>query len=1068
MFNQHICDTPAYAKSSAKVIQCKLLALKISTPYCFQILLGLFLLLFMLVGNAIGSGNSGGTKKTYRQTNEVNAIFTGIITDEQNNPLPKVSVTVKGTSRGTATNDAGKFSIDAKAGDILVFSIVGYVAQELKLGADTDIRLTLVQAANEMEQVVVVGFGTQKKSRLIGSVAQVGAAQVNNRAVPQLSQALTGQLPGVAVIQRSGQPGASGGNIQVRGVGSFGASAAALILVDGIPTSSLDNIDPNDVENISVLKDASSAAIYGARAANGVILVTTKTGKTNGKLKINYNGYIGSQKPTAYPEQVASWEFAGLLNEAQPGTYSAVDIQKFKDGSDKDNFPDINYVDKVYKKSSMQTGHNISLSSSTPVTQYQLSMGYMYQNGIVIKNNFNRYNIRLNMTNNLSKKLKLTTRLSGIQTIDEQPAPPATLDFNDMLTLIAQVVRYPSIYPDKLSNGDWGLGNASKGTPVSFINSESLYKNKGLDLLLNSRLDWEIIDHLNLSVVGGYTHNNNNWQRFLANQRLNGTVTLSPGTLNQQNNSNYYKTLQELLEYTRKFGDHELGVLLGHSFESFRYETSTSFRAGFVTNQLTQLAAGDVSSQTNTGSANESALDSYFGRLRYSYKDKYLLEGVLRRDGSSRFPPEKKYATFPAIAVGWRLSQEKFMQENVKWINDLKLKASYGTLGNQNIGSEYPYQSLFNTGYNYPLGAGIATGVAVTTVVDSTLHWESTRTKDVGIELTVLDKSLSLSATYFDRYTYDILVSPGSSVSAVLGFGVGTRNSGSLINRGWEFTAGYKNNIGKNFNYNINANFTMLHNEVRDLGVGNVKQPNGLVGNGSNLFINYPVNLYYGLVADGIFVDQSDITSYPTQTSGISPGAKPGDIRYKDISGPDGKPDGKVDLTYDRTVLGTTIAKYTYGASLGASYKGFDLNILLQGAAKVSGRLTGYAGYAFFQNGTIQRWQADGRWTSDNPNPNATYPRLEIITNQGTPNSQLSSFWLLNGSYLRIKSIQVGYNVPSQLLKKARIDGLRIYGGAENLVTFNKYPTGWDPEINSGGAYYPILANYTIGLNLSF
>ncbi|MGN6436342.1 MAG: SusC/RagA family TonB-linked outer membrane protein, partial [Agriterribacter sp.] len=770
---------------------------------------------------------------------------------------------------------------------------------------------------------------------------------------------------------------------------------------------------------------------------------------------------------TQYPKQVDSWEYASLLNEAEPGSFTNEEIQKYKDGSDPDKYPNVNFVDAVLKKSAMQTGHNISLANSNAGTQYQLAFGYLYQNGIIAKNDYNRYNVRLSMINKIAKGLKLSTRLYGMHAIDNQPAPPATLDFNDMLTLIGQAVRYPAFYAGKLSNGDWGLGNSGQGTPLSMLNSESFYKGKSFQLLINERADWEIVKNLTVSVIGGFTYNTLASQRFLANQRMNNTITIGPGNLTQVNTSNYYKTLQQLIEYSKKIGAHEISLLAGHSFESFRFDTLNAYRGGFVTNQLTQLKAGDASSQTNTGEATENTLDSYFGRLRYSFQDKYLLEGVIRRDGSSRFPPQDKYATFPAVALGWRLSNERFIKDNFKWIDDLKLKASYGVLGNQNIGNNYPYQSLFVSGSNYPIGTGIASGVAVRDLVDSTIHWESTRTKDIGLDLTVLNKSLSIGVTYFDRYTYDILVAPISSVSNVLGYNVGYRNSGSLSNRGWEFTASYKNSVNA-FNYYVSGNLTILKNKVLDLGVGNVNQPNGLVGNGSTLFIGYPMELYYGLVADGLFTDQNDIDSYAKQSASINPKTQPGDIRYKDISGPDGKPDGQVDLTYDRAALGSRIPKYTYGINLGGNYKGFDVSILLQGIAGVKGLLNNYAGFAFYVNGTIQRYQADGRWTKENPDRNATYPRLEVISNQGTANSRLSSFWLQNASYLRIKNIQLGYTVPAAVLKRAGIGGLRIYASAENFATFKKYPEGWDPEINSSGAYYPILANYTLGLNLNF
>lgn len=1009
----------------------------------------------------------------------INPFFTyydkviGKVTDEQGLPIPGATVKIKNGTGGTVTDIDGKFQLTIKKGDILVISYIGYAPKEITYSGQTNLNVSLSVENVSMDEVVVVGYGSQKRTNLIGSVAQLTAKDINDRPVSSLSNALTGQLPGITVIQRSGQPGSSGGNIQIRGVGSFGASPAAFILVDGIPVNSFNDIDPNDVENISVLKDASTAAIYGSRAANGVILVTTKTGKSvDVKIKIDYNGYAGTQRATAYPEFVNSWEYAALLNEAQPGSYTEEQIQKFKDGSDKDNYPNENYIDQVFKKSTLQTGHNLSFSSNTANTQYLLSAGYLYQNGIVTKNDYSRYNLRFNMVNNFTPNLKLTTRLSGAQYIDNQPAPPANLDWTDMLTNISQVIRVPAIYVNKLSNGDYGLGVVAKGTPVSYSDNESFYKDRKTDLLANVRLDWNVIKDLKLSAIAGYTQLNDNSQRFLANQRLNATVTLGPGNLTQLNGLNTYKTLQQLAEYKKSLGKHELGLLLGHSYEYNKTATLTASRSGYNSNTLTELNAGDANTQKNTGTAAEYVLDSYFSRLNYNFANKYLAEGTFRYDGSSRFPSNDKYAGFYATAVGWRISEEKFLKDKLSWLSELKLKASFGVLGNQSIllpngnPDYYPFQGRLAPDFNYPFGGALASGVAYNRLTDPTIHWESTRTKDIGIDAGFFGGKLRASATYFDRYTYDILVSPSSSVSTVLGFSVGVQNSGKLSNKGWEFTLDYSDNIG-DFSYNINTNFSIVNNKVIDLGVGNIVQPNGLVGNGSTLFIGSPLQIYYGYEAEGLFVDAADIAAYPDQKS-INPAPKPGDIRYKDISGPNGVPDGKVDATYDRKVLGSQIPKYSYGVNLGANYKNFDLSILFQGVADVKGYLNGYAGLAFYQNGNVQRWQMEDHWTPENPNPNAKYPRLEVISNQGTPNTLTSSFWMLNGNYLKVRNIQLGYKLANAALKKTGVQAIRIYATAQNPFAFTKYPQGWDPEINTSGNYYPILASYTLGLNVNF
>ena len=1011
----------------------------------------------------------------------VEQTITGTVTDgESGDALPGVNILAKGTSTGTVTDVEGKYRLtvsDEVA--TLVFSSIGYLTQEVAINGRSAIDLGLAPDVQSLDEVVVVGYGTQEKSKLVGSVSQISSQAVNDRAVPQLRQALTGQMPGVTVIQRSGQPGNQGGSIQIRGVSSINSSNAPLILVDGIPTESFNDIDPNVVENISVLKDASSAAIYGARAANGVVLVTTKTAKSD-ELQVSYNGYAGIQVPTEFPEYVNSWEYAELLNEANtndglPPAYLAEEIELFKNGSDPDNYPNSDFINSVLKKSSAQTGHNITLSNGIGASNYLLSLGYLYQNGIIEENNYNRYNLRLNVVSEISKKVKLTSRLAGVQVYDEQPSGPASLgNANSMLGIIGQAVRYPSIYPIRLSNGDWGGGFEQSGTPASFLASESFYEQKSTDLFLNMQLDWDIFADLQFSLIGGYTYYKSEWERFAASQRITADNVLGPATLNTNDLGRYYRTLQQLLTYNKILGDHEITLLVGHTFETQLTEESTAFRQGFPNNDVTVLDVGSAEGMQNSGRAEEWALDSYLARLRYSFKNKYLVEGVVRHDGSSRFRPSRKYATFPSVAVGWRISEENFLKESISWLNELKLKASWGRLGNQTVnrvnGGVYPYQNILETDFNYPFGNSINTGVARVNVTDPNLTWETTESLDIGLESSFLNNKINFSATYFNRETYDILLSPGSSVSGTLGFGVGVQNSGRLENKGFEFTLGHQNSVG-NFTYNISSNLTILNNRMLDLGVGNIVQPNGTVGNGSDLFIGEPIDIYYGFVADGLFIDQEDINNYADQSS-VNTTPKPGDIRYKDISGPDGVPDGQVDATYDRSVLGSQIPKYNYGINLSAGYKGFSLSLLLQGAAGVSGELDNASGYAFFNQGSVQRWQAEERWRPDSPSRNAGYPRLETIPNGGTANSLSSSFWVLDASYLKVRNVQLSYNLPSALVNRIKLQGLQIRLSAENLLAFHNYREGWDPEINPNPSsplnYYPILRNYTLGIKANF
>jgi len=997
---------------------------------------------------------------------------TGRVVNEAGDGIEGVTVTVKGTTVATYTDAAGNYRILVpENGSVLLFTILGYEATEQTIGSRTHITIQMQTSVSDLEEVVVVGYGTQKKGSVIGSVSQVSAEQIGERSVPQLSQALTGQMPGVTIIQRTGRPGSAGGEISVRGVGSFGASPAALVLIDGIP-GNLNDVNPNDVESVSVLKDASTAAIYGSRAANGVILVTTKLGK-DGKTQINYSGSVGIQKATELPDLVNSWEYAELYNEATGNeVYTTEDIQKFKDGSDPDNFPNSDFIGAVFSRDPIQTAHNLQLNGGNATTQYVVSLGYLNQQGLLERNNYSRYNVRLNLTNKISDKLTLFTRLSGVNEVINEPAPPGGIEHTQMPDIINLAVRIPSVYVGQLSNGDFGTGHAQMGTPLSYISSESFYLDKPFELNANMRLDWQVLADLKLSAIGGYQRNNRYQKRFLASQRLNANILLGPTSVNQFNEATVYGTLQALAEYDKTINDHHFGILGGYSFEANRFDELTGYRDKLPGNDLSEINVGSPDGQTVAGTATEWALQSFFGRLRYDFANKYLLESTVRYDGSSRFPTDKKYAFFPSVAVGWRLSEEGFFKEALPWVHDFKLKASYGELGNQNIQSSdningnYPYQTVLQSGYGYPFGGVLGTGVAATTLTDPLLHWETTRTTDAGIDVSVLSGELGLTASYFNRKTFDILYKPSASVSKVLGKELSETNTGSLRNYGWEFTAYYRKQLS-DVHFAVEPNFSIINNRVLDLGVGNIYQPNGMVGNGSDLFIGHPMQLYYGYIAEGLYTNDAEITAGP-DISQINPQPHPGDIRYRDVSGPDGIPDGKVDPVYDRVVLGSRIPKYTFGLALGGKYKGFELNALIQGVAKVKGKLIGYAGYAFYNTASIQRWMMEGRWTPENPDPDAAYPRLELISNQGTPNTVESSFWLPDASYVRLKNIQLGYGLPASVIQGWKVQGIRFYVTAENLYTWNRYRQGWDPEINTNGSYYPIFANYTFGLNLTF
>ena len=457
-------------------------------------------------------------------------------------------------------------------------------------------------------------------------------------------------------------------------------------------------------------------------------------------------------------------------------------------------------------------------------------------------------------------------------------------------------------------------------------------------------------------------------------------------------------------------------------------------------------------------------MQSLFGRIVYNYDQRYLFETTARYDGSSRFPTGNKYAFFPSVAVGWRVSEESFWKStpSLHFFSNLKLRASHGVLGNNNIGN-YPYQSVYKLGskQNYVFGGVYTQGAAVTTYVDPTLKWERTKTTDFGIETGFFKNTLTFNATYFYRKTMDILYKPAASYSAIFGLAVSQVNTGELENKGWEFEIGYQNHY-KKLQYHVNGNLSIIKNKVLTLGMGNVQQTNGMVGNGSDLFIGYPMDMFYGYKTDGVFLNDNEVASWYDQTA-IAKGSRAGDLRFVDVTG-----DNKV-TNADKVYLGSRIPKYTFGLNLGLAYSGIDFSMLIQGVAGVKGLLTSYAGLAFNQEGNIQRWQMKENWNVQQDNRYPGYPRLEVTSGSGSPNTQLSDFWVLNASFVKVRNIQVGYTIPQNQTKKWGVSNARVYLSLDNPISIDHYKKGWDPEnTKNNGTYYPVMSTYTLGLTLSF
>lgn len=988
-----------------------------------------------------------------------NVTVSGTVTDASGEPLAGVTVLVKGSSIGSATDIDGQFAVKLPApiaGKVLNISYIGYVPQSVTLKSDAPLAIILEEDSKNLEEVVVVGYGTQKKVNLTGSVSSLSAEDLASRPVTNTSSIIAGLVPGVSVIQNSGRPGA-GANVKMRGTGTFSSAGnSPLVLIDGL-SGNLDDVDPNDIQNISFLKDAASASIYGSRAANGVILIETKKG-AEGRTSITYNNNFGWQRATELPEFLDSWEYAEYYNMAMRNmgnaeSYTAEQIQKFRDGSDPDNYPNANHLKWLLGTGSgFQQQHNVGFQSVSGNTSYNLSLGYRSQEGLTA----NTVNKRLTGLFTLESKLKygLTLNLNINAYHNNYDAPigePQSID-----GIIGYAVREAPIYAGRKSDGSFGYQD--NYSPEAWLAGDSFTKNRANYISGSVRLRWDTpLKGLSLQGKIGANYYNSYNKNYRAETYFDANKTVGPTNLDVSDTDNTYSSVEALAQYTNSFGRHNINILAGYSFEEWSNKYLWGSRNTFPTTSLSELVSGDASTANNTSSLTESALMSYFGRINYNYDERYLLEGNIRYDGSSHFAKKKRWGVFPSVSAAWRISQEAFWKEsdinNV--VDNLKIRVSHGTLGNQNIGA-YAYQQTYWYGYNYPLGnpSTLTPGAVSGPFNDVDITWEKTRITDVGIDFSLWNSRLTGTVDYFYKYTSDIL----SSVEKtdILGNSVGNTNVGAVSNKGIEVNLTYNGRIGNDFRFSISPNFTWVKNAVEKLSDGAREQIN------QGRIVGEPLGIIYGYKTDGLFVDQAEIDGAPNQIVSKE-SLKPGYVRYRDLDG-----DGSVDADHDRTILGSTTPKFYYGMTLTAQYKGFDFSALLQGVGGHKRLIGSYMAYAFYNGGQIQRWQADNCWTVDNPDKWAEYPRLETL-NMNNPNLQTSDYWVRDASFLRIKNITVGYTIPKSITKKIGFENIRVYVSGDNLHTFNKFYKGWDPEneIGTGDApsFYPIVSVYSFGFN---
>jgi TonB-linked SusC/RagA family outer membrane protein len=977
--------------------------------------------------------------------------ITGKVLDEKGQPLPNITVQVKGTTTGTLTTVDGVFSLQVPDNAVLVISAIGFLKQEIPITDQTSLTVTLREDVAGLNEVVVVGYGTQEKHKLTSAVATISGAELNKRVATDPASLLQGQLPGLQVTQGSGEPGNENIQLRIRGISTFsGAGNDPLVIIDGLP-GSMSILNPNDIESISVLKDAASAAIYGSRGANGVIVVKTKKGK--GGFSITYGYNLGISKAAKLPDIISnSAEYMQLSNEARTNSglapiYTPQQIALYQNATDRVKYPNHNWLDDIFKTAYTQN-HYLNMSGGKDNTSYSLGLGIANQPGVLIGFDYKKYTLNLGLSSRVNKRVTIGTNIQMRYADRKYPENGA----GDMfLSALAQSPLYPAS-----SDGKWikkgysdELGNKN---PVAIVGEDIRTRTNDYYAQGNLSLDVDIIDGLRWENRAGMNYDNYKYNDFRPTVSTYYYSDMSPagllddGTpgLTVGNNGNIYTVYYSQFTYKKKFGYHNLSALAGFQQEQNKEDTLNASRTQFPTNLLRELNAGPAEGQANNGTSGQWAIRSFYGNANYDYKDKYLFGASVRYDGTSRLPSDTRWGLFYSFSGAWRMSEEAFLKK-ASWINDLKLRASWGQLGNQNIGT-YPYQSTLDN-RPYVFGSSVSTGFTGSQLIDPGLTWETTRVLDLGINLTAFDNRLTFTGDWFNKYTFDIL--RNSQVPLWLGLSAPIINNGAVRNKGVEFSVQYNDRIGKNFTWYVGANFQRYKNVLEKFGK---RQIDGQTIREEG----HALDEYYLYQWDGIFQSADEIAKSPKQP--VTP--TPGDLKIKDVNG-----DGVID-DKDRTYTSGKYPSFQYAVNLGASWKNFDLSAQLYASEGQKIYVNGW-GIEPFRQGSVPTTDWRNRWTPENHSN--TMPKIYVADGYQPVQYYASTYYLKDASFIRLRNVQLGYNLPTTKIARAGIKSLRVFFTADNVFTISKFP-GLDPERVGDGNYvtYPQTKTYTFGAMVQF
>ena len=977
----------------------------------------------------------------------------GSVKDAKGEPVIGATVMEKGSTNGTITDFDGNFILNVTEGSSVEISYIGFEPQQFNAVEGKDMAVVLKEDTELLDEVVVVGYGSQKKINLTGSVATVGHEDLAERPVTNITAAIQGAVPGMTITSGQGRPGQDAGSIRVRGTGTLNNSDP-YILVDGIETETMNSIDANDIESISVLKDAASAAIYGSKAANGVILITTKRGK-EGKPIISYSGNFGWQKPTGTIERVNSADAAILYNKAleddnKSPRFTETDIKLFRDGTDPYGHPNTNWNDLAFQGNGFMHKHNINISGGSTNVKYMASIGYQHQNGIMVNSNREQFNLRTNLDVKMTDKLNMKVNMAFIHNDYDDPTNSYTGGGSDQI--IRQVNRIAPWIPYK--NEDGTYGTIGDGNPIAWLDLDQVVSRKNKNFSGTIAFDYDINSDIKITAQGSYISNIQDYKDFVKEIQYNSSKYHGPTSLDKRIYQWERYNFDLLANYGHSFNKHNIKGLLGYHIEKFSKDETIVSRENFPNNDLTDINAGAASTQKNSGFTRDLAMMSYFARINYDYNGKYLFEANFRADASSRFSKENRWGYFPSVSAAWRISEESFMESTKKWLDSLKIRGSWGQLGNQDaLDDYYPWMVTYAIGSNYPFNGITNTGITQKYQKLESISWETTTNWGIGIEASILS-CLDFSIEYYNRLTRNIIMDV--LVPGTFGLGAYKDNVGKMKNTGIEITTSFHKQWN-DFKFNVSGNLAINHNEIVDLGIGGDKI--------SDYYINRvgeAYNSFYGYIADGFFQSQDEADEF-TQKYGNPFGKKfkAGDIRYKDAN-----KDGKLNAD-DRCVTGAELPNITFGANIGLSWKNFDFAVLLQGAADVKryfttevyGEISGDDGHP------ATTWL--DAWSEDNKN--ASFPRVALSGTSASSPSNYSSFWIQSANYLRIKNIQFGYTLPKKWIKNCGITNAKIYYSGENLLCFDSLPIDIDPEAPSGrGSHYPQVSTHSIGINLTF